>query len=144
MPLAATFEALKTGIANAFNLQNAATPDLKALTLTSAIASIVPSGIHPPTFPASPPPLVPAGFAATQSQLKNAFSLDMAATPDTVSLSMANAIATLVPMVPPVGIVALQAQIKNALILDMAASPNAVGSIIATAIISYYTAGGAI
>ena len=144
MPLAGTYSALKAGISNAFNLQNAATPDLKATVLTNAIAGAVPSGIYPPLAPPSGAPLIPSGFAATQSQLKNAFSLDLAATPDTVSQAMAIAIVSLVPVVPPVGQIALQYQIKNALSLDKAATPDAVAEIIATAIISYYTAGGVI
>jgi hypothetical protein len=144
MPLAGTFLALKTGISNAFNLQNAATPDLKATVLTNAIAAVVPSGIYIPLAPPSGAPLVPSGFAATQTQFKNAFSLNTAATPDTVSQGMASAIAALVPTIPPVGQLALQTQIKNALTLNLAATPDSVATIIATAIISYYTAAGVI
>lgn len=140
MPIAPTFEALKSGISNAFNLQNAATPELKALALTGVIAAAVPSGLYPPS--PTPAPLAPTGFVATKDQFTNTFKLDMAATPDSVAIGMAKAITFLVPSVPPVGELGLKTQIQNALTLDMAATPDAVASIIATAIISYYTAAG--
>jgi len=141
MPLAATFNAMKTQIANAFNLQQAATPTLKAKIFTAALASAVPSGIF---LPMQGAPLVPAGIAAMEAQAKNAFDLQQAATPDLVAQVLAAAISVLVPMVPPVGIAALQPQLKNAFSLDVAATPDLVGTIIAGAVISYYTAGGAI
>jgi hypothetical protein len=142
MPIATTFEALKAGISNAFNLQNAATSESKALFLTSAIASVVPAGLYPPS--SSPVPLAPTGFEATKVQFTNTFKLNMAATPDTVSKGMAAAIISLVPAVPPVGKIVLETQIKNALTLDMAATPDLVAAIISTAIISYYTSAGVI
>ena len=140
MPLAATFGAIQAGIKNAFSLSMAATPDLKALTITNALAAAVPSGLFPPV----PTPLVPAGFAATQAQLKNAFSLKFAATPDLVATIMAAGIAALCPMVPPAGITALQSQIKNAFSLKQAATPDLVATMITTAIIAYYTSGGVV
>ena len=141
MPLAATFNALKTQIANAFNLQQAASPDLKAKIFTAALTSAVPSGIYPPMNGA---PLVPAGMAGMEAQAKNAFNLQEAATPELVGQVLAGAISTLVPMVPPVGLTALQSQLKNAFNLQEAATPDLVGTIIAGAVISYYTAGGAV
>jgi len=140
MPLAGSYAALKAGISNAFNLQSAATPDLKATILTNAIASSLPTGIN--TVTTLPP--VPGGFAATQAQLKNAFSLDLAATPDTVSTIMAAAISILAPDVIPAGLPALGPQLKNALTLDKAASPDSVAGIMASAIIAYYTACGVV
>jgi hypothetical protein len=142
MPLAATQSALQSQIANAFNLQQAATPDLKALVITAAIASVAPSGLFPPS--PSPVPLIPAGFSACQSMLKNAFSLQQAATPDLVGQIFASAIALLVPNVPPVGQSLLATQVSSAFNLQQAATPDLVGMMLATAIISYYTMGGVI
>jgi hypothetical protein len=141
MPIAATFPALKAQIANALSLDKGSTTDTFSLNFTNALASIVVSGIYPP---ASNAPLVPAGFAGMQPQLKNSVSLDKGSTPDTTSQAMAASVTILVPMVPPVGQIALQTQLKNALSLDKGATPDTVASSIANALISYYTTGGAI
>jgi len=144
VPIAAAFTALQSQIKDSLSLGMAATPDLFATVITTALASAVPSGIFPPISPSAPPPLAPVGAAAMQSQTKNAASLDMGATPDSVSASLATAIVSLVPMVPPAAQSALQVQLKNALTLDMGATPDSVATIMATAIIAYYTAAGAI
>jgi len=132
-------KAMEPGISNAFNLQNAATPELKAIVLAGAIAAAVPSGIFPPN---PPTPLIPSGLPLTISKFKDAFSKDMSATPDSVAKGMASAIASLVPTVPTVGESLLKLGIKNALSLDMAATPDAVASIIAASIVAYYSTAG--
>jgi hypothetical protein len=139
MPVIA--KAMEPGIEGAFNLQNAATPKLKALALTAAIAGAVPSGIFPPQ---PPTPLAPSGFSATKALFENAFTLDKAATPKSVAQGMATAISKLVPSVPPVGQKLLEVAIQNALSLDKAATPGKVATLIATGIVAYYTAAGVV
>jgi hypothetical protein len=140
MPIAATLPALQVQIADAFRLDRAATPDTKALAITSAVASIAPSGLYPPS--PTPAPLIPSGFSACQAQLKNAFSLDRAATPETVGKAFAIAISILVPTVPATGQSLLGIQIADAFNLGRNATPDIVGSLVASAIITYYSSAG--
>ena len=66
---------------NAVNLQQSASPEQLAKTMTAAIMIIC------PTVP-------PAGQALLELQLTNAHKMDVAATPDTVATIMASAIIT--------------------------------------------------
>ena len=142
MPIAGTQKALEIQIKNSLSLDMAATPDLFAASITNSIASVVPAGLIPQGN--TMVPLVPTGAPGTQVQSKNSVSLDMGATPDTASESLAEAIVTLVPLVPPVAQKALQLQSKNAFSMDTAATPDSVAAALASAIISYYTAGGVV
>jgi hypothetical protein len=142
VPLAATFPALKSQIQNAFSLDKAATPALKALVITTAIASVAPSGLYPPS--PSPAPLIPSGFNACQTQLENSFRLDRAATPETVGKSFAMGVSLLVPTVPSTGLILLENQIANAFNFQQAATPEIVAIAIANAIITYYSSAGVV
>ena len=142
MPIAATQSALQAQIKNAFSLDKAASPDLKATTITSAIASVAPSGLYPPS--PTPAPLIPSGFSACQSLMKNAFSLDKAASPDLVGKMFAQAVSLLVPTVPPAGQSLLAMQTKQAFSLDKAASPDLVATSLSGAIIAYYSMAGVV
>ena len=139
MPIPAAFPMLQSQIANAFNLQQAASADLVSTIITSALASAAPMGLFP--VGVAMIPLIPAGFSATQSQIKNAFNLQQAANNQLNAQVMALGIAALVPMVPPSGLQLLQSQIATALNLDRAANNQLIAIQIANAIISYYLSG---
>jgi len=142
MPIAGAISPLQAQLKSAITLDVAAEPDSVAAMFASAIASVAPSGMMPAG--AAMVPLVPAGLAATQAQIKNALTLDIAAEPDTAAQIMAAGVSALCPMVPPSGIAALQTQIKSAITLDVAAEPDTVSQMLASAIISYFSAGGVV
>ena len=139
MPIIAAFSNLQPQIANAFNMQQAATPDTVSLSITTALASSIPMGLM--TVGMGMIPLTPTGFNATQTQIKNAFNLQQAANNQLVGQLFSLGISVLSPIVPPVGLSLLQTQIANAFNLQQAANNQLVSTLITNAIISYYTAG---
>ena len=142
MPIAGALAPLQSQLKSAITLDIAAEPEAVATLIASSIASIAPTGMFPAG--AAMIPLAPAGLAATQSQIKNALTLDVAAEPETVAQLMAAGIAALCPIVPPSGLAPLQTQIKSAITLDIAAEPDTVAQMLSSAIISYFTAGGVV
>lgn len=142
MPIAASTPALAAQISNAFSLGTVANQTAVALIITSAIASIAPSGLFP--LGTILTPLIPAGFSACQNQIENSLNLGIAANPTLVGQIMGLAISVLCPIVPPIGLIALQNQLKNALNLQQTANPQTVGNALASAIITYYTSSGVI
>jgi len=139
MPIPAIFSPLQAQISNAFNLQQASNPQLVATVITTALTSLVSMGLFP--VGVSMIPLIPAGAAATQSQIANAFNLQQASGNQIDAQLIALAISVLVPMVPPIGLTLLQNQIANALNLQQAATPQLIATMISTAIINYYLSG---
>jgi hypothetical protein len=139
MPIAATLPLLKTQLESIFNSGIAGKPNLMALQITSAVASVLPSGLFPVGTAFIPPP--PVGFSATQAQLGSSFNMGIAGKADAVALQIASAIAALSPIVPPTGLSLLQTQLKQAFSMDIAGKSTATAALIASAIITYYQTG---
>jgi hypothetical protein len=139
MPIAATTTALASALQGMDNSGVAGTPVSTSTLLTSAIASVAPSGLFPAGLALIPLP--PAGFAATQSILNSVFNMGVAGTPAMTSQVMASAIAALCPIVPPTGMAALQAALQSIANMGVAGTPSATSQIMATAIVSYFMMG---
>lgn len=142
MPIAAGLIPLKSQIENAFKLQRAASEDLVATLISSAIASVAPMGLFP--MGVTMVPLIPSGMTAGKSQIATAFKMQRAAKEALVALQMASGISVICPMVPPAGLIALKSQIENAFKMQRAANEGLVAQQIAQGIITYYQSGGVI
>lgn len=142
MPIAATTSVLQAQIKNALSLKQAATPDLVGTIIASALAGIAPSGLFPAGFMLVP--LVPAGYAVTQSMISLAFNLKPGANKTVDSKMFSLGIAALCPIVPPIGLTLLEVQLSNSMDLKQAATPDLVATLMANAIISYFMSGGVV
>jgi hypothetical protein len=142
MPISASQEVMKALIKNALTLKTSANNETIALLLTSAVASVAPTGLFP--MGATMVPLAPTGFDATKSMIKAALSLKQTANNDTIAQMMASGYSVLCPLVPPAAIALLQISLTGALNLRQSADNDRIASQMAASIINYYLACGVV
>ena len=142
MPITATLSALTTQLQTVFNAGISGTPNSNAIAISSAIASIVPSGLFPAGITMIP--VVPAGVSACQAILSSAFNMGASGTPSSVAQMMASAIAALAPMVPSIGLSTLKTMLENIANMGLSSAPSATSQMMAAAIIAYYLSGGVV
>ena len=137
--ITAMSSALSSQLQGCFNTGVSGTPSSNAARISSAIASIVPSGLI--YVGTSWIPVVPAGVSACQAILNSAFNMGVSGTPSSTAQMMASAIAALAPMIPPSGMSILKSMLENIFNMGLSGTPSITAQMMASAIISYYTAG---
>jgi hypothetical protein len=139
MPISAGLPILQAQLKSIASMGVAATPQLIATMLSSALAAIAPMGL----LAAGPAmiPLVPAGITGTQSMLNSAYNTGTGGKSTVTSQMIAAAVSILCPMVPPTGITLLQTLLSNVDSLGVAGTPDLTAQLQASAIITYFTTG---
>jgi hypothetical protein len=140
--ITAMASALSSQLASVFNSGVSGTPSSNAVRISSAIASIVPSGLI--YVGTSWIPVVPAGVSACQAILNSAFRMGLSGTPSATSQMMASAIAALAPIVPAAGMSLLKSLLQNIANMGLSGTAGVTSKLMANYIIAYYSAGSVI